>query len=71
MALTGLGWRSLDAVEAVAAVHAVKDRKELYRIAEEAMHPEARRLALLKLGDKEKCLMLPGGTYLRSFAGEW
>lgn len=54
MALTGLGWRSLDAVEAVAAVHAVKDRKELYRIAEEAMHPEARRLALLKLGDKEK-----------------
>lgn len=54
MALTGLGWRSLDAVEAVAAVHAVEDRKELYRIAEEAMHPEARRLALLKLGDKEK-----------------
>ena len=54
MALTGLGWRSLDAVEAVAAVHAVEDREELYRIAEEAIHPEARRLALLKLGDQEK-----------------
>ena len=54
MAYTGLGWRSLDAVEAVAAVHAVEDREELYTIAEEAMHPEARRMALLKLGDKEK-----------------
>ena len=40
MAYTGLGWRSLDAVEAVAAVHAVEDREELYTIAEEAMHPK-------------------------------
>ena len=54
MALRGLGWRSLDAVEAVAAVHAVENREELYRIADEAMHPEARRMALLKLGDQEK-----------------
>lgn len=54
MAYTGLGWRSLDAVEAVASVHAVEDREELYTIAEEAMHPEARRMALLKLGDQEK-----------------
>jgi hypothetical protein len=50
---TGLGWRSLDPVEAVAAVHAIDDRKTLIRIAQEAMHPEARRMALLKLQDKD------------------
>ncbi len=50
---TGLGWRSLDPVEAVSAVHAIQDRNTLLRIASEAMHPEARRMALLKLGDKD------------------
>ena len=54
MAFRGLGWRSLDPVEAVAAVHAVENRGELYRIAEEARNPEARRLALLKLKDRDK-----------------
>jgi hypothetical protein len=49
---TGLGWRSLDPVEAVAAVHEIKTREELYRVVEQAMHPEARRMALLRLGDK-------------------
>ena len=49
---TGLGWRSLDPVEAVAAVHAIDDRKMLFRIAYEARQPEARRMALLKLQDK-------------------
>ena len=50
---TGLGWRSLDPVEAVAAVHEIKTREELYRVVEQAMHPEARRMALLRLGGKD------------------
>ncbi len=50
---TGLGWRSLDPVEAVAAVHEIQTREELYRVVEQAMHPEARRMALLRLGDKD------------------
>ncbi len=50
---TGLGWRSLDPVEAVAAVHEVSDPTELLRIAHEARCAEARRLAVLKTGDKD------------------
>ena len=49
---SGLGWRSLDPVEAVAAVHAIENKDALFRIAYEARNPEARRLALLKMGDK-------------------
>lgn len=50
---TGLGWRSLDPMEAVDAVHEVSDPKELLRIAHEARCAEARRLAVLKTGDKD------------------
>lgn len=49
---TGLGWRSLDPVEAVADVHSIENKDALFRIAYEARNPEARRLALLKMGDK-------------------
>lgn len=49
---TGLGWRSLDPREAVAAVHGIEDRDLLLQVAHEAMHPEARRMALIKLDDK-------------------
>ena len=50
---SGLGWRSLDPVEAVAAVHEIENKDTLLRIAYEARNPEARRLAVLKIGDKE------------------
>lgn len=50
---SGLGWRSLDPVEAVADVHSIDNKDSLLRIAHEARNPEARRLALLKIGDKE------------------
>ena len=49
---SGLGWQSLNPVEAVAAVHSIENRDLLFRIAYEARNPEARRLALLKMGDK-------------------
>ena len=49
---SGLGWRSLNPVEAVADVHAIENRDLLLRIAYEARNPEARRLALIKMGDK-------------------
>ena len=52
MFFSGLGWRSLDPREAVADVHSIDDRNMLIRIAYEAMHPEARRMALIKLNDK-------------------
>ena len=49
---SGLGWRSLNPVEAVADVHSIENKDMLFRIAYEARNPEARRLALLKMGDK-------------------
>ena len=49
---SGLGWRSLNPVEAVAAVHSIENKDLLFRIAYEARNPEARRLALIKMGDK-------------------
>ena len=49
---SGLGWRSLNPVEAVADVHSIENRDLLLRIAYEARNPEARRLALIKMGDK-------------------
>ena len=49
---SGLGWRSLDPIEAVADVHSIENKDMLFRIAYEARNPEARRLALLKMGDK-------------------
>ena len=49
---SGLGWRSLDPVEAVADVHSIENKDTLLRIAYEARNPEARRLALIKMGDK-------------------
>ena len=49
---SGLGWQSLNPVEAVAAVHSVENKDLLLRIAYEARNPEARRLALIKMGDK-------------------
>ena len=49
---SGLGWQSLNPVEAVAAVHSIENRDLLFRIPYEARNPEARRLALLKMGDK-------------------
>ena len=49
---SGLGWQSLNPMEAVAAVHDIDNKNELFRIAHEARNPEARRLALIKLGDK-------------------
>lgn len=52
MMRSGLGWRSLDPVEAVAAVHSIENKDMLLRIAYEARNPEARRMALLKMGDK-------------------
>ena len=58
---SGLGWRSLDPVEAVADVHTIENKDTLLRIAYEARNPEARRLALLKMGDKR--LM---GTFAQS-----
>jgi len=48
----GQCWWSLDPREAVSAVHEIDDKKALHRIAFEARNPEARRLALIKLGDK-------------------
>ena len=50
---SGLGWQSLDPMEAVAAVHSIENKNLLLRIAYEARNPEARRLALIKMGDKE------------------
>ena len=50
---SGLGWRSLNPVEAVADVHSIENKDTRLRIAHEARNPEARRLALLKLGDKQ------------------
>ena len=50
---SGLGWRSLDPVEAVAAVHEIENKDTLLRVAYEARNPEARRLAVLKTGDRE------------------
>lgn len=50
---SGLGWRSLNPVEAVADVHSIENKNELFRIVFEARNPEARRLALLKIGDKQ------------------
>ena len=50
---SGLGWRSLNPVEAVADVHSIENKDTLLRIAHEARNPEVRRLALLKLGDKQ------------------
>lgn len=49
---SGLGWRSLDPVEAVAAVHEIENKNTLLQVAYEARNPEARRLAVLKTGDK-------------------
>ena len=49
---SGLGWRSLNPVEAVADVHSIENKETLFRIAHEARNPEARRLALIKMGDK-------------------
>jgi hypothetical protein len=49
---SGLGWRSLNPVEAVADVHSIENKDTLFRIAHEARNPEARRLALIKMGDK-------------------
>ena len=49
---SGLGWQSLDPMEAVSAVHSIDNKKLLLRIAYEARNPEARRLALIKMGDK-------------------
>ncbi len=49
---SGLGWRSLNPVEAVADVHSIENKDTLFRIAYEARNPEARRLALIKMGDK-------------------
>ena len=49
---SGLGWRSLNPVEAVADVHSIENKDLLLRIAYEARNPEARRLALIKTGDK-------------------
>ena len=49
---SGLGWRSLNPVEAVADVHSIENKDLLFRIAYEARNPEARRLALIKMGDK-------------------
>ena len=49
---SGLGWQSLDPMEAVAAVHSIDNKNLLLRIAYEARNPEARRLALIKIGDK-------------------
>ena len=49
---SGLGWQSLDPMEAVAAVHSIENKNLLLRIAYEARNPEARRLALIKMGDK-------------------
>lgn len=49
---SGLGWHSLDPVEAVADVHSIENKDTLFHIAYEARNPEARRLALLKLGGK-------------------
>ena len=48
---SGLGWRSLDPVEAMADVHSIENKDTLFHIAYEARNPEARRLALLKMGD--------------------
>lgn len=48
----GLGWRSLDSRESVSGVQKVSNRDALIRIAYEARNPEARRMALLQLGDK-------------------
>ena len=50
---SGLGWRSLNPVEAVADVHSIENKDTLFRIAHEARNPEARRLALIKMGDKQ------------------
>ncbi len=50
---SGLGWRSLSPVEAVAAVHEIENRAELRQVAFEARNPEARRLAVLKLKDPD------------------
>ena len=49
---SGLGWRSLNPVEAVADVHSIENKDLIFRIAYEARNPEARRLALIKMGDK-------------------
>lgn len=49
---SGLGWRSFDPREAVAAVHEIENPGTLRQIIFEARNPEARRLALIKLGDK-------------------
>ena len=49
---SGLGWRSLDPVEAGADVHSIENQATLLRLAHEARNPEARRLALIKMGDK-------------------
>lgn len=49
---SGLGWQSLDPMEAVAAVHSINNKNLLLQIAYEARNPEARRLALIKIGDK-------------------
>ena len=49
---SGLGWQSLDSMEAVAAVHSINNKNLLLQIAYEARNPEARRLALIKIGDK-------------------
>ena len=49
---SGLGWQSLDPMEAVSAVHSIDNKNLLLRIAYEARNPEARRLALIKIGDK-------------------
>ncbi|MBR2761157.1 MAG: hypothetical protein IKE16_06015 [Solobacterium sp.] len=48
----GMGWRSLNPVEAASAVHEIQNRRQLLQIAYEAGNPEARRLAVLKLNDQ-------------------
>ena len=49
---SGLGWRSFDPREAVSAVHEIENPAALRQVIFEARNPEARRLALIKLGDK-------------------
>jgi hypothetical protein len=63
---SGLGWRSLNPVEAVAAVHSIENKDLLFRIAYEARNPEARRLALIRWEISGLWQLLRSLTVLRS-----
>ena len=53
---SGLGWRSLNPIEAVTDIQSIENKDTLLRIAYEARLPDARRMALLKLRDNKELM---------------